>query len=259
MSVYDFDGEKYKAASRHQKEWGERLIGELDLKGDEEVLDLGCGDGILSREIANLLPDGRVVGIDSSAGMMATAQSLAMDRLTFKLEDINSLNYDAEFDVIFSNAALHWVADHERLLGNCYRALKSGGTLRFSFGGEGNCRNFLAVVRDLMREEPFYELFRDFIWPWYMPGVEEYQRILERSPFADYRVELENADRWFASVEELVGWIEQPSLVPFISALEGDKRELFRDLAVQRMLDRTADSDGRYFETFRRITILARK
>ena len=71
--TYEFDGTKYAQASTHQKEWGTRLIEELELQGHESVLDLGCGDGTLTAQIAELLPTGRVTGIDSSQGMIDTA------------------------------------------------------------------------------------------------------------------------------------------------------------------------------------------
>ena len=74
MSSYEFDGEKYKKASTHQKEWGNRLISELELKGNEFILDLGCGDGVLSERIARLVPEGIVTGIDASSGMIKSAK-----------------------------------------------------------------------------------------------------------------------------------------------------------------------------------------
>lgn len=74
MSAYEFDGERYKKASRHQKEWGNDLIAQLHLAGNESVLDLGCGDGVLSGKISQIVPDGRVVGIDASKGMIHTAK-----------------------------------------------------------------------------------------------------------------------------------------------------------------------------------------
>lgn len=72
----EFDGEKYRSASKHQKEWGSRIISELKLDGDEHILDLGCGDGVLTEQLANLVPNGLVVGIDASQGMIDTAKKL---------------------------------------------------------------------------------------------------------------------------------------------------------------------------------------
>ena len=73
MNTFEFDGEKYKKASRHQKEWGNSLIAELSLRGNEAILDLGCGDGGLTEELAQAVPEGNVLGIDASAGMIETA------------------------------------------------------------------------------------------------------------------------------------------------------------------------------------------
>lgn len=265
MSAYEFDGHKYREAAGHTREWGQRVVEELGLQGHESLLDLGCGDGLVTRRIAERLPSGRVLGIDSSQGMLAAARRLAAEsgwpvsRMEFQLQDILDFECREQFDVVFSNAALHWVSDHERVLANAFLALKNGGRLRANFGGQGNCQNFLAVVKELMQEEPFTVQLRDFRWPWYFPAVEEYEQLLESSPFSEFQVWLENTDRWFTSADEMVAWMEQPSLVPFISALEGIARQRFHDQAVERMLARTAGPDGRYFETFRRLNVLAWK
>ena len=109
---FEFDAGKYRQSASHQTEWGAKLIAELDLRGDERILDLGCGDGVVTAQLAELVPSGEVVGIDSSQNMIAAAQALASNRLSFRRLDINDLDYEAEFDLIFSNAALHWVKDH---------------------------------------------------------------------------------------------------------------------------------------------------
>jgi len=140
--THEFDGKKYEQASAHQKEWGTKLITELDLLGTERVLDLGCGDGAVSARIAELVPNGEVVGIDASRGMVEAARAKGRKNLRFLLMDINELNYSDEFDVVFSNATLHWIKDHKHLLRNVGRALRQGGRLRFNFAGEGNCSRF---------------------------------------------------------------------------------------------------------------------
>jgi trans-aconitate methyltransferase len=105
--THEFDGKQYEKASAHQKEWGTKLIAELELQGTERILDLGCGDGALSAHIADLVPNGEVVGIDASRGMIEAARSKVRKNLRFLPMDINELNYVEQFDVVFSNATLH--------------------------------------------------------------------------------------------------------------------------------------------------------
>jgi trans-aconitate methyltransferase len=157
--AHEFDGKKYEKASAHQREWGARLITELELQGSERVLDLGCGDGSLSARISGLLPDGEVVGIDASRGMIDAARPKERGNLRFVLMDIDHIDFIDEFDVVFSNATLHWVKDHRRLLCNVVKALRDGGKLRFNFAGDGNCAHFFKVVREAMGLDMFKRHF----------------------------------------------------------------------------------------------------
>lgn len=259
MGTHDFDGEKYTQASKHQKEWGNAIISELKFTGNESVLDLGCGDGVLTGQIADMLPRGRVVGIDASEGMIATAAKLESVNLAFIKMDIDDISYNNVFNLIFSNAALHWVKDHKKLLRNCQKALKPGGSLRFNFAGDGNCSNFFAVIKVVMKDEKYKEYFRNFEWPWYMPPVDEYKETVSCSGFKDIKVWGENADRYFSGRDEMIKWIEQPSIVPLIKMVAAkDKDEFMRDV-VDQMIARTEGDDGRCFETFRRINVYAVK
>jgi trans-aconitate 2-methyltransferase len=140
MSAYEFDGERYRAAAGHQREWGELLIAGLELQGDENILDLGCGDGALTARLADLVPRGLVLGLDASAGMIAATRPLTRSNLRFALQDISTLDFEDEFDLIFSNSALHWLNDQPRLLAACHRALKKGGRLCGGFPGAGSVR-----------------------------------------------------------------------------------------------------------------------
>jgi trans-aconitate methyltransferase len=257
--AHEFDGGKYAQASAHQKEWGTRLIAELDLQGSERVLDLGCGDGAVTAQIAGRVPRGEVVGIDASRGMIEAAQPKSRENLRFLLMDINELDYAGQFDVLFSNATLHWIKDHKRLLRNVGRALAEGGRLRFNFAGDGNCSHFFAVVREAMAREEFAACFVGFDWPWYMPSVEEYAALVESSGLGDGRVWGENADRYFPDREAMIRWIDQPSLAPFLAHVPDGARPRFREYVIGRMIAETQQADGRCFETFRRINVSARK
>ncbi|KUK64369.1 MAG: Uncharacterized protein XD84_1502 [Desulfotomaculum sp. 46_80] len=162
MEIFEFDGQKYKKASGHQKEWGTKIISGLNLVGRESILDLGCGDGVLTKQLAGLVPDGRVLGIDASAGMIEAAKELEEKNLSFMCVDINKIDFDNEFDLIFSNAVLHWVKDHGRLIKNCRHALRQNGILRFNFAGDGNCSNFFEVITQVMIEPAFSKYYVDF-------------------------------------------------------------------------------------------------
>lgn len=257
--THEFDGKKYAEASAHQKEWGTKLIAELDLEGFERILDLGCGDGALSAQMADLVPHGEVVGIDASRGMIAAARSKERTNLRFLLLDINELDYAEQFDVVFSNATLHWIKDHQRLLRHVRHALRKGGRLRFNFAGEGNCSHFFSVVREAMRAKAFAVHFAGFDWPWYMPSVEEYAALMEASGLEQGRVWGENADRYFPDAEAMIKWIDQPSLVPFLPHVPETGRAAFREFVIKRMIEKTQQADGRCFETFRRINVSANK
>lgn len=257
--VHEFDGKKYEQASSHQKEWGARVIAELSLRGDECVLDLGCGDGALTRMIAEQLPEGRVLGIDASRGMIDAAMPKATSGLEFRLMNIDELDFEEEFDLVFSNAALHWVKDHRKLLQNVRRALRPGGRVRFDFAGEGNCINFFSVIREAIALDRFADAFNGFEWPWYMPSVEACTTLAEGSGLRNARVWSGNADRFFPDREGMIRWIDQPSIVPFLYRLPENLREPFRDYVVERMVARTLQADGTCFETFRRINLAADK
>jgi trans-aconitate methyltransferase len=256
--THEFDGKKYAEASAHQKEWGAKLIQELSISGSERILDLGCGDGALTSQLA-ALTQGTVIGIDASQGMIETAKLHQGNNLSFEVYDINSLNFENQFDIVFSNAALHWIKNHNALLGNVFRALKSGGILKFNFAGAGNCANFFSVVKEAIKLPQFVRYFSDFVWPWYMPTVEEYELLVRGVPFTESRVGSENADRFFADAETMIKWLDQPSLVPFMKLVPDEHKEDFRQFVIERMVQKTRHADGSCFETFRRINVVARK
>lgn len=259
MKPYDFDGEKYKKASRHQKEWGKNLISQLHLKGDEVVLDLGCGDGILSEQISQLVPNGKVIGIDASNGMLQTAKKLERDNLSFIQMDINNMDFSNEFDIIFSNAALHWVLNHSLLLDHSFRALKQGGSIHWNFAGNGTCATFCDVMHIEMKNPQYASYFLDFTWPWFMPSKKQYEALIEPVGFSEINIVEENKDRYFSNANEMIGWINQPCIVPFIKCLPDEVKETFRQDVIQLMIERTKQKDETCFETFRRINVTAIK
>jgi trans-aconitate methyltransferase len=256
---HEFNGEAYKKASMHQKEWGSKIIAEFKLKGDERILDLGCGDGVLTAELAALVPRGFVLGIDGSKSMIETARKLDRPNLSFRVQDINNLDFENEFDLVFSNATLHWIKDHRSLLKNVYRAMRPNGILRFNFGADGNCPNFIRIVQEAARLPAYREYFSGFEMPWYFPEPGQYEKLVQELPLPEVQVWGENADRYFPDAAAITRWIDQPSLVPFLEVIPPGKKQGFRDYVVEKMLQATQQTDGRCFEAFRRINVRARR
>src|SRR5258706_9467912 len=138
--AHQWDAADYAAHSAQQQRWARELIAKLALRGDERVLDIGSGDGKVTAELAAALPHGQVIGIDNAADMIrhASAQFGDVPNLSFIQMDAASLALAEQFDLVFSNAALHWIYDHRPVLRGIAGALRPGGRLLAQMGGKGN-------------------------------------------------------------------------------------------------------------------------
>jgi trans-aconitate 2-methyltransferase len=257
--IEGWNGADYERHSSHQRRWGGSLLAELTLRGDERILDLGCGDGTLTRQLADRVPRGCVLGVDAAPGMLEAAEAKCGPNMRVACLDIADLAFEAEFDVVFSNATLHWLPDHAAVLRGVHRALRPGGILRGQFGGEGNIPNLVACTRHRMASPPFLGAFAGFRWPWTFPELTAYEALLGKSAFAAWRAWLEAKEQRFPTAEALVGWIDNPCLIPFVQALPTDLRRPFRDAVVADMLARTRQPDGSHLEPFWRMNVWARK
>lgn len=160
---------------------------------------------------------------------------------------------------MFSNSALHWIKNHKVLLTRVLRALKDGGICRFNFPGKGNCSTFNDMVQETMAQARYSVYFSGFEWPWYIPDTEDCRQFLLQFPFSEVQAWGENADRFFPDAETMIRWIDQPCLAPFLPRVTVIEREGFRADVVHRMLNATQRDNGKHFEQFRRVHVLARK
>ena len=191
--------------------------------------------------------------------MIEAAKKLTKPNLQFKLKDINTLNYDEAFDLVFSNATLHWIRNHDQLLEQTFRCLRKKGSARLNFAADGNCSHFFKVVKEGMLQPQFAQYFKSFTWPWYMPTIAEYEHLASQSQFIEVKVWGEIADRYFPNKDAMIKWVDQPSIVPFLEHIPVEAKSSFRDYVVERMIGETLQVDGRCFETFRRINLLGKK
>ena len=166
--------ELYQSSHSYVWQYGRDLLALLDAKPGERILDVGCGTGQLTAEIAHL--GAEVMGIDASPEMVATARQ-NFSQLRFEVADVTGLSFDSEFDAVVSNAALHWVRDRQAAIASIARAMKPRGRFVFEMGGHGNLHDLLdAVYRALGRLDV---LNPEKLSPWSFPTIGEYASLLE--------------------------------------------------------------------------------
>jgi trans-aconitate methyltransferase len=237
--MHEWNPDEYEKHSSAQKTWGEALIGKLRLSGNEDVLDIGCGDGALTVEIAARLPGGSVTGIDYSAGMISHAKARypasGYPNCRFACVDAREIPYESEFDIAFSNAALHWVPEQDRVLAGVSRALKPGGRILFQMGGLGNAAEFFAVADLVTAEYPWKSYFAGFFPTWRFFSDREYKELLDVAGFVQVRSELIPVDMIHPDRFGLEGWI-RTTWLPFLEKLPNCKKEEFLSELADRYL-----------------------
>jgi len=151
-------------------------------KPGERILDVGCGDGVLTSELKGLGVD--VVGVDSSADFIESSRARGLDA---RLMDGEALAFGAEFDAVFSNAALHWMPKADMVAAGIFRALKPGGRFVAEFGGHGNVAAIVTAMRATGERRGGDLALAN---PWYFPAPQVYQALLERNGFSVRRIAL---------------------------------------------------------------------
>ncbi len=245
---YAWDAKDYAKNSQNQYQWAKELISKLKLKGKEALLDIGCGDGKITAELAKCIPNGRVVGIDSSAQMIKLAQitfpSKNNPNLSYQVKDARRLLFQSEFDVIFSNAALHWIVNQKAVLQGVQRSLKKGGRLLFQMAGKGNAQAVLGIFDELLFEKPWKEFFEGFAFSYGFFSAEEYVAFLIEAGLKPLCVELFSRDMKHAGKEGLAGWI-RTTWLPYTERLPIEKRDKFVKEIVKRYIkNHPMDADG---------------
>ncbi len=189
----DWDSATYDRVADPQEEWGREVLARLELDGDETVLDAGCGSGRVTRLLLDRLPRGRVIGVDASPSMIATAgERLDPERSELIVSDLLELTLDRAVEAVFSNATFHWILDHQRLFERLHAALHPGGALEAQCGGEGNVAEWKRAVEAAEGDERFAPYLRGIPATYNFASVGDTRARLERAGFDSISVWLEN-------------------------------------------------------------------
>lgn len=269
----------YASNSKVQQKWARELITKLKLRGDERILDVGCGDGKITAEIARALPRGEAVGVDASPQMIEFAEkAFQLSNLNFRVVDARQIgpkafspspppkeervgvrmsakskpltpalspfgrgegdgHASAPFDIVFSNAALHWVDDHQAFLRGAASVLRPGGRLIVSCGGKGNAHDVFLALRPEMRLARWREFFRKMEAPYFFHSPEEYKKWLPRFGFKTRSIKLAPKDATYEGREGFATWL-RTTWLPYTQRVPENFREEFIAAVVERYVAR---------------------
>jgi SAM-dependent methyltransferase len=245
-SVQQWNAESYRRNVCFVPELGRTILAWLSPQPGERVLDVGCGDGVLTQEVAASGAD--VLAIDASPEMVAAARGRG---LAVEQADAREIDFHAEFDAVFSNAVLHWILEPELVVDGIFRALKPGGRFVAEFGGFGNIAAIVTAIRAVLRDHGV-----DDGVPKYFPTVRAYTAVLERCGFTVERCELVPRPTFLP--QGMQGWLEALG-GGMLNRLKPEQVQPARDQVIDLLRPSLCDDQGNWSADYVRIRVEARK
>ncbi|MGH9742686.1 MAG: class I SAM-dependent methyltransferase [Candidatus Acidiferrum sp.] len=241
-----WDPERYARNARFVSDLATPVVELLSPRDGERILDLGCGDGVLT---AKLVAMGcKVVGVDGSAAQVEAARKLGLDA---RVMDGQNLSFEGEFDAVFSNAALHWMRNPQAVIAGVWRALQPRGRFVAEFGGHGCCAKIKkALVEALDRRGMDGEAAA----PWYFPTAEEYSALLNEAGFSTGYVAL--IPRPTPLPGDITGWLETFGQ-SFTACLPLPDRSAYFAEVSEVLRPELCDSDGHWTADYVRLRFAA--
>ncbi|MGF1625645.1 MAG: class I SAM-dependent methyltransferase [Alphaproteobacteria bacterium] len=246
MSGKTWAAQRYARHARFVSDLGAAVLALLDPRPGERILDLGCGDGALTQRL--VAAGALVVGADQSEDMIAAARARGLDAVVV---DAHALPYLGEFDAVFSNAALHWMRDHEAVTAGVARALRPGGRYVAECGGFGNVAAIMVALRAVLLRHGVPE---PNSLPHYYPSTAGYGAILERHGFVVRSMEL--IPRPTPLPTGMAGWLEVFADAAF-AELPAEVRDAARDEAIALLRPSLCDENGNWIADYTRLRFAA--
>lgn len=246
----EWAAQDYHARSALQAWLAETSLAGLDLDGAESVLDLGCGDGRITAEIAGRLPAGRALGVDPSHRMVEYARgAYAAPNLRFEIADARTLPFEADFDLVVSFNALHWVRqpDQPRAMAALARSLRPGGRTFLQFVGAGPRTSLEDVIEEVATSPAWGSWFPDFVAPYFHPTPEEYRALAQAAGLAVEAMDLAAREWDFGSDEAFTKWCEA-TFVEWTNRLPAERHPDFIAEVLARYRDLAGPHVFRFYQ-----------
>jgi trans-aconitate 2-methyltransferase len=227
--THDWDAKTYDRVSGPQLRWGTAVLDRLDLRGDERVLDAGCGTARVSELLLPRIPRGQLVALDADPAMIAEAQQRLApfgERVQFLVANLLDPLRIEPVDAVFSTAALHWIRDHDRAFANLAGVLRLGGQLVVQCGGAGNVSGFLSVMAELGEAAGA---------PWYFATPADTEALLRRLGFDPVEVWLSDEPTRFETRDDMEAFVRTSCLGPWLANLPPEQHDSFSNLVAKRL------------------------
>ena len=245
MAAQTWNADVYARNARFVSDLGQPTLELLNPQPGERILDLGCGDGALTAQLSKIAT---VVGVDASPEMIAAA---CMRGLDARVADAQQLDFNEEFDAVFTNAAMHWMPRTDDVLRGVARSLRPGGRFVGEFGGHGCVAAICTAIHAVLIRRGV-----DYSLPWYFPTTRDFRARLESQDFEVRYMEL--IPRPTPLTAGIEGWLETFSQ-PFLGGLEKTDRKAARGEIADLLRPSLCDSDGNWTADYMRIRFAAVK
>ena len=254
-----WDAKKYDAAKAPQVDAGRELIAMANVGETDSILDLGCGTGRLTLELANLTIKGNVTGIDPSKEMLDETRKRchSFKNISLKQLPAQSMKYSNEFDLVFSNSAVHWIREQRLIAGLAYNSLKDRGRIAFQMPARDFCTEFFEYAVNAIESLGLGEFYRNWETPWHLPSKDEYESTLRDAGFGNIKVYYRDYTLVFENINEILGWWCSAGLRPFLERLPEKEQEYFK-YAFAMSFEKNRTEKGIEFN-FRRLFAFAEK
>jgi trans-aconitate 2-methyltransferase len=238
-----WDAEKYDAVKAPQVDAGRELVSLARVREDEAILDLGCGTGMLTVELARLTSKGHVVGLDPSGEMLDKAKgaSTGIKNVRYVQAPAQVMSFSGEFDLVFSNSAIQWIKEQEDVMKRVHDSLKPGGRIAIQAPARNFCLEFSMYTAETIEQLGLERYYTAWTSPWRFPGKEQFEALLSDTGFDAVKVFNRDYRLKFIDTSAVLAWWASAGLRPYLEPLPEDDQHRFKAVFAERFERNRAD------------------